>query len=133
MAVSDIYDHQNRSGEMGLLYNTYFSGNATLTHSLTPTITINPQPPTTDLTYTKLTPHLFLHNLSHSLQPCTPSLIYTHLHIHTPVENTLMVEIFIVKVSCIRFDSINSEITMASGSARKHPQWSKVNHLWGLV
>ena len=32
-----------------------------------------PIPTTTDLIYTKLTPHLLLHNLSHSIQPCTPS------------------------------------------------------------
>ena len=44
MAVSDIYDHQNKSGEMGLLYITYFSDNTTLAHCLTPTITINPHP-----------------------------------------------------------------------------------------
>ena len=45
MAVSDIYDHQNRSGVMGVLYITYFSDNTTtLKHCLTPAITIHPHP-----------------------------------------------------------------------------------------
>ena len=42
MAVSEIYDNQNRSGVMGLLYITYFSDNTTLTHCLTPAITNAP-------------------------------------------------------------------------------------------
>ena len=95
----------------------------------TPTHTTN------DLTYTKLTPHLFLHNLSHSSLPCTsfPNT-HTHTHIHSSVENILMVSISIVKINCAWFDSINSEIAMASGSAKKHPQWSKLlNNPWKLV
>ena len=44
MAVSEIYDHQNRSGVMRLLYITYFSDNTTLMHCLMPAITIHPHP-----------------------------------------------------------------------------------------
>ena len=71
MAASEICDHQNRSDVMGWLIITYFSNNTTFTHCLTPAMTTHT---TTDLTYTKLTPHLFLHNLSHPL---------THTHTHT--------------------------------------------------
>ena len=81
MAASVIYDHQ--SDVMGKLIITYFSDNTTLTHCLTPTMTIQHHPTTTDLTYIKLTLHLFLHNLSHSSQPITPSLnTHTHIHAH---------------------------------------------------
>ena len=56
----------------------------TLPHCLTRAMTIHPHPTTADLTYTKLTPQLFLHKLSHSSQPCAPSsnthtLTHTHL------------------------------------------------------
>ena len=137
MAASEIYDHQNRRGVMdvgckSLILVTILPSHTALRWPWpsTPTLT------TTDLTYTKLTPHLFLHNLSHSIQLCTPSPnthTHIHIHIHTPVENILRVEISIVKINCTWFDSVNSEIAMASGSARKHPQWGKVNHPWGLV
>ena len=134
MAASDIYDHQNGSGVMGCLYIIYFSENTTLTHCLTPTMTIPPPPTIIDPIYTKLTTHLFLHNLSHSSWPCTPSPnTHTCTHIHTSVENILIAEISIVKINCTWFDSVNSEIAIVSGSARKHPQWSKGNHPGILV
>ena len=108
---------------MGWLYITYSSNNTTLILCLT----LWPSTPTTtDLNCTKLTSHLFLHNLSHRCQPCTPSP-------NTRTHNILLVEISIVKTNCTWFDSINPEIAMASGSARKHPQWSKVNHPRRLV
>ena len=93
-----------------------------------------PIPITTDLIYTKLTSHLFSHNLSHGSQPFTPaSNTHTHIHIYTSFENILMVEISIVKFNCTWFYSINFEIAMASWSAKKHSQWNKVNHPLRLV
>ena len=133
MAVSKFYDHPNRSGMMGWLYITYFSDNTTLTHWLTPTMTIHPYPYYHGhYLYQKDTPSF----LSQSLiqQPCT--ITHTHTHIHTLAHlcwNILMVEISIVKINFTWFDSIKSEIAMPSGSARKQPKWNKVNHPRRLV